>query len=146
MTKSYLLCYNSITKDAEVIHISELLTESERKKAEEFLKRMKGLLATGEYTIRPSWKNTEFDDEYPLREEQKRSVLRSLTINDCIKVEANTNQRYEAAELFFFLKDAAFMIYGEETKVKIYLKMYIRETKTHDMVIVISFHKDGLYD
>ena len=107
---------------------------------------MKGLLVTGEYTIRPSWKNTEFDDEYPLREEQKRSVLRSLTINDCIKVEANTNQRYEAAELFFFLKDAAFMIYGEETKVKIYLKMYIRETKTHDMVIVISFHKDGLYD
>lgn len=55
MTKSYLLCYNSITKDAEVIHISELLTESERKKAEEFLKRMKGLLVTGEYTIRPSW-------------------------------------------------------------------------------------------
>lgn len=146
MTKSYLLCYNNNTKDAEVIHISELLTESERKKAEEFLKRMKGLLVTGEYTIRPSWKNTEFDDEYPLREAQKRSVLGSLTINDCIKVEANTNQRYETAELFFFLKSATFMIYGEETTIKIYLKMYIRETRTHDMVIVISFHKDGLFD
>ena len=129
-----------------MIHISKMLTESEREKAEGFIKKMKSLLITGEYTIRPSWKNTEFDDEYPLREEQKRAVLRSLTVDDCTKIEANTNDRYEASELFFFLKDSSFTVYGEEVTVPIYLKMYIRETKTHDMVIVISFHRSGLYD
>ena len=146
MTKSYLLNYNISTMDDEVIPISAKLTEADCQKAAEFLKRMRPLLITGEYTIRPSWKNTEFDDEYPLREDQKRSILKSLTVDDCIKVEANSNSRYEESELFFFLKDATFNVYGEETTVKLYLKMYIRETKTHNMVIVISFHKNGLFD
>lgn len=129
-----------------VIPISAKLAESEYEKVCEFLKRMKSLLRTGDYTIQSSWKNTEFDDTYPLREEQKRSILQSLTANDCVKVECNTNPRYADSELFFFLKDATFSVYGEETTVKLYLKMYIIEAKTHDMVIVISFHKNGLYD
>ena len=37
----------------------------DRESVRVFLKRMRGLLVTGEYTIKQNWKNTEFDDKYP---------------------------------------------------------------------------------
>lgn len=54
MTKSYLLNYNISTMDDEVIPISAKLTEADCQEVAEFLKRMRPLLITGEYTIRPS--------------------------------------------------------------------------------------------
>ena len=118
----------------------------ERESVRVFLARVKSLLITGEYIIKPSWKNTEFDDKYALRDAQKRDILKSLTVDDCIKIEDNTNARYDTATLFFFIKDVSIEAYGEVELVSLYLKMYIKETKTHDMVIVISFHEEGMYD
>ena len=130
----------------EVIKIEIQLSDMERESVRIFLARVKSLLITGEYIIKPSWKNTEFDDKYALRDAQKREILKSLTVDDCIKIEDNTNARYDTATLFFFIKDVSIEAYGEVELVSLYLKMYIKETKTHDTVIVISFHEEGMYD
>ena len=130
----------------EVIKIEIQLSDMERESVRVFLARVKSLLITGEYIIKPSWKNTEFDDKYALRDAQKRKILKSLTVDDCIKIEDNTNARYDTATLFFFIKDVSIEAYGEVELVSLYLKMYIKETKTHDTVIVISFHEEGMYD
>ena len=130
----------------EVIKIEIQLSDMERESVRVFLARVKSLLITGEYIIKPSWKNTEFDDKYALRAAQKREILKSLTVDDCIKIEDNTNARYDTATLFFFIKDVSIEAYGEVELVSLYLKMYIKETKTHDTVIVISFHEEGMYD
>ena len=129
-----------------MIKIEIQLSDMERESVRVFLARVKSLLITGEYIIKPSWKNTEFDDKYALRDAQKREILKSLTVDDCIKIEDNTNARYDTATLFFFIKDVSIEAYGEVELVSLYLKMYIKETKTHDMVIVISFHEEGMYD
>lgn len=130
----------------EVIKIEIQLSDMERESVRVFLARVKSLLITGEYIIKPSWKNTEFDDKYALRDAQKRKILKSLTVDDCIKIEDNTNARYDTATLFFFIKDVSIEAYGEVELVSLFLKMYIKETKTHDTVIVISFHEEGMYD
>lgn len=129
-----------------MIKIEIQLSDMERESVRVFLARVKSLLITGEYIIKPSWKNTEFDDKYALRDTQKREILKSLTVDDCIKIEDNTNARYDTATLFFFIKDVSIEAYGEVELVSLYLKMYIKETKTHDTVIVISFHEEGMYD
>lgn len=129
-----------------MIKIEIQLSDMERESVRVFLARVKSLLITGEYIIKPSWKNTEFDDKYALRDAQKREILKPLTVDDCIKIEDNTNARYDTATLFFFIKDVSIEAYGEVELVSLYLKMYIKETKTHDTVIVISFHEEGMYD
>lgn len=129
-----------------MIKIEIQLSDMERESVRVFLARVKSLLITGEYIIKPSWKNTEFDDKYALRDAQKREILKSLTVDDCIKIEDNTNALYDTATLFFFIKDVSIEAYGEVELVSLYLKMYIKETKTHDTVIVISFHEEGMYD
>lgn len=129
-----------------MIKIEIQLSDMERESVRAFLARVKSLLITGEYIIKPSWKNTEFDDKYALRDAQKREILKSLTVDDCIKIEDNTNARYDTATQFFFIKDVSIEAYGEVELVSLYLKMYIKETKTHDTVIVISFHEEGMYD
>lgn len=129
-----------------MIKIEIQLSDMERESVRVFLARVKSLLITGEYIIKPSWKNTEFDDKYALRDAQKRKILKSLTVDDCIKIEDNTNARCDTATLFFFIKDVSIEAYGEVELVSLFLKMYIKETKTHDTVIVISFHEEGMYD
>ena len=130
----------------EVITIEIQLSDLERENVQAFLARVKSLLITGEYIIKPHWKNTEFDDKYALRDTQKRAILKSLTVDDCIKIEDNTNARYDAATLYFFIKEVSIEAYGEVELVCLYIKMYIKETKTHDTVIVISFHEEGMFD
>lgn len=129
-----------------MIKIEIQLSDMERESVRVFLARVKSLLITGEYIIKPSWKNTEFDDKYALRDAQKRKILKSLTVDDCIKIEDNTNARYDTATLFFFIKDVSIEAYGEVELVSLFLKMYIKEIKTHDTVIVISFYEEGMYD
>lgn len=129
-----------------MIHIYSILTEDELNRVEAFLSIAKPVIRTGDYTIEPNWKNMEFDDEFPLRDEQRKRILLSLQPEDCFKIEQNTNPRYEQAELFFFLKDVTIPIYGEEESVKLYLKLYLKELKTYNMVIVISFHKEGFFE
>lgn len=107
---------------------------------------MKSLLYTGQVVIETNWKNKEFDRRSQLRNEQKMEILRSLTVEDCIKIDQNNNPRYDDVELFIFIKHITAVAYHREMQFPVYLKMYLRETGTHDLVIVISFHESGMYD
>ena len=122
------------------------LSPSDRDKVEAFIPRMKALLATHEYTIQINDKNREFDKAYSLRDADKWAILKSLEADDCVKVEPNNNPRYPDNEVFVFYKEATVVVYGENEELQLYLKMYIQETKTYDLVIVISFHQAGMFD
>lgn len=121
------------------------MTEAERLRAAGFLKRISGVLATGEFQIQQNSKNKEFDRKFNLRDGEKKEILRSLTVDDCVAVEPNDNPRYSEAEVFKFIKDWHLVVYGEEEEVTLYIKAYLREGKFSDLVIVISFHEEGMF-
>lgn len=107
---------------------------------------MKSIIKTGDFTIQRSLKNTEFEDRFPLKDADKRKILDSLVAEECIKIDRNNNSRYEDADVFIFLKDTLVFVYGEEEHLQLYIKMYIRENKSYDVVIVISFHEAGIHE
>ena len=124
---------------------NELLLRN-KEKAEAFLKKIRPLLFTKEYTFVQRDKNMEFDRLYSLTDEQKAEIIKSLTPADCISVEPNDNPRYPDAEVYAFIKGQQLLSYGEVEYVKLYIKMYLNEQKRNDMVIVISFHPEGMYE
>lgn len=123
-----------------------MLDTCDIEKAKRFLQRARAILATGEFTIEANSKNNAFDDEFPLKHEDKLTILRSLTAKDCVKVAMNDNPRYKSAEVYVFFKNVMLSSFGEEEDVKLYLKMYIAEVRFGETVIVISFHREGMYE
>ncbi len=111
-----------------------------------FLKQIRPHLKCREYQIAVNSKNKEFDRIFNLRDAEKKEILESLTKDDCISVDKNNNQNYEDSEVFIFLKKVNISIYGENTEVELYIKMYLKNCDYFDMVIVISFHKSGEYE
>ena len=130
----------------EVIYIANRLPAADYKKAEEFLKRIKPLLATNECQFKISLKNTAFDQQFNLRNEQKIAIIKSLTADDCFKIAPNDNLRYADSEVYQFIKCVELLVYGENEAHKLYIKMYLAEQTAFDIVIVISFHEEGEYD
>lgn len=107
---------------------------------------MRALLATNEVSIVSRLKNKEFDRRFNLKHTEKIKILKSLTVDDCTKIEFNRNTIYPIAELYFFIKDVNILSYGEKEQISLYIKMYIDTRDSYDHVIVISFHPDGEYD
>lgn len=130
----------------EVIHIRYALSPEDYAKAEAFIKKIKPLLMTGEFYIEPTEKNNYFDRKFSLTDQKKREILKSLTADDCYQIEPNNNPRYKTDEVYKFFKEVELPVFGELESTTLYLKMYIRESKTYDMVIVISFHEEGMHD
>lgn len=120
--------------------------EDRSEKVKEFLKRMRPLLATTDYTIEQNCKNKNFDEKYPINSSEKTKILKSLTVDDCIKIDNNKNTQYADAELYFFIKDVSICCYGEDENICLYLKIYIRKNSYYDMIIIISFHEEGTYE
>ena len=131
------------TLDRAVVFI---LTSAERQQAEAFLGKIRPLLCTGEFTIARTEKNIAFDREFSLTHQEKCAILLTLTADDCCQIAMNNNPRYETDEVYIFFKETVLPVFGEPENVKLYLKMYIREARTYDIVIVISFHKEGMHD
>jgi len=129
-----------------VICIANQLSAADYKKAEEFLARIKPLLMTRECQFKKSEKNKIFDQQFNLRDEQKIDIIKSLTADDCIKIAKNDNPRYADSEVYQFIKCVELLVYGENEVHKLYVKMYLAEQPRFDIVIVISFHKEGEYD
>lgn len=124
-----------------------ILQEGDRQKAQIFLEKMNTLLITKEYTIEINSKNKSFDEQFPIKSCVKEEILKSLTLDDCVKIEENINPRYPEAELYFFIKkNVEICVYGEDIKVTLYLKMYICEESYYDRIIVISFHEEGMHE
>lgn len=121
------------------------LNDNDLLRARDFLKKINGILATGEFTIATNEKNKEFDRQYNLTHAEKQKILRSLTLEDCVAFEPNDNSRYPDAEVFIFIKNCNICSYGQEENVDLYIKEYLIEGERKDSVIVISFHEEGKY-
>lgn len=80
---------------------------------------------------------------YNLRDKEKRTVIENLTALECVDIGPNNNSRFIEAEVYTFITRQTLLIYGEEETLTLYIKMYCQENRTHDEVIVISFHLDG---
>ena len=130
----------------EVIHISYSLSSADYKKAENFIKRIRPLLSTGDIQIESTEKNKFFDRKFSLTDQKKRELLKSLTADNCYQIEPNNNPRYKTDEVYKFFKEVDLPVFGELEATTLYLKMYIRESKTYDIVIVIPFHEEGMHD
>ena len=129
-----------------MVTISQQITPADYKKAQTFLLRIKPVLTTGDCTFATTAKNKSFERQFSLRHEQKIKIIKSLTADDCIKVEPNNNPRFEKSEIYVFLKCVTLPVYGEDESHTIYIKIYLVEMQPYDSVIVISFHEEGQYD
>lgn len=129
-----------------MILINRLLSADDYEKARLFLKRVQPLLSTNECIFKQSAKNIEFDRRYNQSHAQKIGILKSLSAEDCIKIEPNNNPRYTESEVYVFIKDLTLDVYGQNENVKVYVKMYLNEQKHYDIVIVISLHPEGMHD
>lgn len=129
-----------------VFYIIVKWNQEESHQIEEFLKRVRALLMTNEYQIQPTVKNNDFNRKYPLRDEQKTSILKALTIDDCIDFGPNTASQYPDSMVYEFIKDVEVIIFGENTDLKLYIKLYILDKRTHQLVIAISFHREGMHE
>lgn len=146
MTKSYHWGIICLKNHSGVIIIGMNLSPDERIKAQNFLDTIKPLLKTNECQFKISEKNKSFDREFNMRDKEKKDIINSLTVDDCISIENNNNPRYADSEIYKFLKNITFPIYGENGDIEIYIKMYLQECDYYNMVIVISFHKSGEYE
>ena len=137
LTKSYHYGMLPYGLRIEVIYIANCLSSADYQKP---------LLRTKECQFKKSMKNTTFDRQFNLRNEQKIDIINSLTAGDCVKISRNDNLRYADAEVYQFIKCVELMVYGENETHKLYFKMYLAEQSTYDIVIVISFRKESEYD
>lgn len=113
--------------------------------AEAFLKRIRPLLKCGECSFSRSEKNIIFDRMFPLKHQEKVDILLSLSAEDCVKIAPNDNPRYADSQVYVFLKSLELLSYGEKEMVRLYIKMYLNEQRNFDIVIVISFHQEGMH-
>lgn len=120
-------------------------TEEERIKIQNHLDRSRALFPTHQYTFSRSEKNKDFDSQYNILDKEKVTILKSLTVDDCIDIRPNDNPRYPNADLFIFQKSVSLLSYGEEENIRLYIKSYIIDQNDMEMVIVISFHEEGKY-
>lgn len=120
-------------------------TEELRKKAEEFLNRIEGLLEEKAYTFAKSFKNQDFLLSHPLTQDDRGRIIKQLTAEDCIRIAPNDNPRYPEAEIYAFIREVDFSVFGEDAHEKLYIKMYLREIKDRGIVVVISFHEEGQF-
>ena len=68
-------------------------------------------------------------------------MLLALNSTDCIAIEPNKNKRYCDAMVYKFEKVYELEYFGEICDVKVYIKQYIFEEKTFNLVMVISLHE-----
>lgn len=108
--------------------------------------RIKPIIATNDCTFEPTEKNKIFERLFSLRHEQKVRMIKDLTAEDCVEISPNENSRYEDGEVYIFIRDYELPAYGEFECVTLYIKMYLHEEKTYDLVVVISFHPEGMYN
>lgn len=110
-----------------MIRIGNPLSETEFIKVREFLTKIKPLLATNECTFQMSGKNKDFDRQFSLRDDEKIIIIKSLTPEDCVKVEPNNNSRYADADVYVFIRCVEIVVFGEKEPHKLYIKIYLRE-------------------
>ena len=117
------------------------LSEDQYANAKEFLEKCRPYLKTKECTFMLSEKNIEFDRCTRLTNEDKIKIIEKLTADDCVKIEKNNNPNYPDAMVYVFIVEVEL-----DDVVKLYIKMYLVEEKNYAIVIVISFHNEGVFE
>lgn len=117
------------------------LSEDQYANAKEFLEKCRPYLKTKECTFMSSAKNTEFNRRARLKDEDKIRIIEKLTADDCVKIEKNNNSNYPDAMVYVFIVEVEL-----DDVVKLYIKMYLLEEKNCAIVIVISFHNEGVFE
>lgn len=117
------------------------LSEDQYANAKEFLKKCKPYLRSNDCEFRPSEKNLDFDRRARLTHEEKVRIIETLTADDCVKIEKNNNPNYPDAMVYVFIVEVEL-----DDVVKLYIKMYLLEEKNYAIVIVISFHNEGVFE
>jgi len=128
-----------------ILGSKELRTIDEKSciKAQKFLERVRSLLATNEFQVSQRGKNQEFLEKYKIKDQKIKEMLLALNGVDCIAIEPNDNPRYCEALVYKFIKVYELDYFGDVCTVTAYIKLYIVEEKTYDLVMVISFHEDN---
>lgn len=119
-----------------------IIDEESRIEAQKFLERVRSLLATNEFQVSRRGKNQEFLEKYKIKDQKIKEMLYALNSTDCIAIEPNNNPRYCDAMVYKFIKVYELDYFGDTCNVTVYIKQYIVEEKTYDLVMVISFHED----
>ena len=110
--------------------------------AQKFLGRVRALLATNEFQVSQRDKNQEFLEKHRIKDRKIKEMLLALNGTDCTAIEPNSNPRYREALVYKFIKVYELDYFGDTCIVTVYIKQYIIEEKTYDLVMVISFHED----
>jgi len=100
-----------------VSDIASRLSDEQLEKVHIFLDKVRSLLATNDFVIKMNEKNIAFDRAFPIKDSQKKEILQSLTVDDCIAVEFNNNLRYEDSEIYKFLKNVDIYIFMVSWKI-----------------------------
>ena len=81
-----------------------------------------------------------------MKSNEKIAFIKSICAEDCVKIEPNNNQRYSESEVYVFIKDLCMSFWGEQETISVYVKMYLDSRSSYDVVVVISFHLEGMYE
>jgi len=110
--------------------------------AQKFLERVRSLLATNQFQVSQRDNNQKFLKKYRIKDQKIKEMLLALNGTDCTAIEPNNNSRYREALVYKFMKVYELDYFGDTCDVTVYIKQYIIEEKTYDLVMVISFHED----
>ena len=110
--------------------------------AQEFLECVRSRLVTNEYQVSQYYKNKEFLEKYKIKDCKVKEMLLALTGTDCISIEPNDNPSYPEATVYKFVRTYELDFFGVDSLIDVYIKMYLLEKQTCDLVMVISIHED----
>jgi len=110
--------------------------------AQKFLECVRSRLVTNEYQIVKRGKNDEFLEKYKIKDNKVKEMLLALSGTDCISIEPNDNPNYPEATVYKFVKKYELDFFGVDSLIDVYIKLYILEKQTCDLVMVISIHED----
>lgn len=109
---------------------------------QKFLERVRSRIVTNEYQVSSHYKNKDFLEKYKIKDCKVKEILLALSGTDCISIEQNDNPSYPEATVYKFVRTYELDFFGVDSLIDVYIKMYLLEKQTCDLVMVISIHED----
>ncbi len=109
----------------------------------EILNKVKACVDKGEFRISLNPNrvdNVFFIDEYRLTSEKQKNMIIALNKYDFSKIEKDRNNNYETLYFFGKVYELNHKDRGIEN-VEAYIKFTIKQRKTGELILFISFHK-----
>lgn len=114
-------------------------TNHTKEEIKEYLNKVKESISKGKFiicTTPKNEKNRRFIEEYKLDSNKQKQMLIELEVNDfCYSADDYKNPK---ERLYFFCREYELNNWGTIEKVKVYIKITIKED---NFIIIVSFHK-----